>query len=418
MRNNNFKKIAIITIAIFLLLMNIPPNPFWNDENEIESVQAAPPSRPTGSSGSYTVDVVADPVPARPAVYWTQLDNLSFEAIKDGGKVPSANSGSDTPLEQVVSNTVDLSEYNLPASFRGNNNINYERAALTDMFLESAPRTDKKLGTVSVTFKDDEDSYKGVSLTPVSKTKYLFTTKTGSPNPFTDRVRYGTTHKGEPKHTVRYDTPVYATWYGKVEMKAEVRVVEDSSMAIGQKKNFKLQLRTKTGAYDWTSWNDTAAATWSSDKSSVASVSSSGQVTANAVGQAKISATWIKDNYHLVASANVEVKGQDAIGITGKLNACLVDGSTKLQATMYQSNGGQLDLNSITATKWLSSDATIATVSKGMVTFVKAGTVDITVDYLGKTEKVTVTIMDCTTPPPPDPSNSFPPNFIYTKCLC
>lgn len=404
-------KIAIIFIAVFLLLMNIPPNLKWNDEIKEEKVDAAAPARPTGSSGSYLVNVSATPVTANPSVYWTQLDNLSFEAVKDGGKVPANNSGNNTPIGTVVTNSIDLTKYNLPSSFKGTNGLNYTRQALTKMYLKNN----------SVTFKTAK-SFEGVSLVKKDDTTFKFTTKTGEPKTPTSKEKYGVNFDKISKYKVRYDTPVEIFWYGEVLMQAEVRVVENSKLPVGAKKNYKLQLRTKEGALPWTNWNDTAAATWSSDKKSVATVSSTGQVTAVSKGTAKITATWIKDNYHLAASAMIDVTAEDALSVTGKLDACFKDGSTTLKATLYQAGGKSSDVTS-TAT-WTSSDTSVATVSKGVVTFKKVGSTTIKVTSNGKTESVKVTTVDCTIvplptptdpsepPPPPPPPSNDPPTVV------
>ncbi|WEA41763.1 Ig-like domain-containing protein [Lysinibacillus fusiformis] len=390
-------KIAIVMIAFFLVLSNLPPMLFFDGNQSNSEASAAAPSKPTGSSGTFTVDVEADPVVANPAVYWTQLDKLNFEAVKDGGKVTSDNvSGQNVPKATQVQNTLDLTKYNMPSTFEDSLGTAYSRTSLNKVYLKND----------SVKFKRVE-SFKGLSLTKTSDTHFRFITETGHPYKYTDRKQIGTNSDGKPKYSVRYDTPIDVTWYGQITNQAEMRVVEDSTITIGATKQYKAQVRTKKGAAAWTAWKDVSAYDWKSDKSSVASVSSNGSVKGLANGQAKITATWKDNDFHLQASANVKVTAEDALTITGNLNACFKDGSTTLKAILYKTGGKSSDVTN-TAT-WTSSDTSVATVSKGVVTFKKVGTTTITATAEGKKETVKVTVIDCTVAPPPDPEEPEPP---------
>ncbi|MFD4492852.1 Ig-like domain-containing protein [Lysinibacillus fusiformis] len=387
--------IAIITIAILLLLMNIPANTIWNDEVE-NGVLAAAPSKPTGSSGSYkVVDLKAEKVKANPSVYWTQIDDLSFTAVSDGGITPAKNSGNNEPVATKVKNTLDLTSYTMPTSFTSSDGENYSRAALTKVYLKND----------SVSFQS-AFSYKGISLTKASDTKFTFVTETGSQNTPTTKTQYGKNSDGQPKYSVRYDTPIDIVWYGEVDIQAEMRVVDDSTLPVGAKKTYKAQVRTKNGSSSWSTWKDVSAYRWSSDKSTVAIVSSNGEITTKAKGDAKITATWKDDNFHLQASAMIKVTAQDAFSVTGKLDACFKDGSTTLKAILYKTGGTSSDVTN-TAT-WTSSDTSVATVSKGIVKFKKVGTTTITATVEGKKETVKVTVIDCTVNPPPDPEEPKP----------
>ncbi|HCX52088.1 MAG TPA: hypothetical protein DG757_24420 [Bacillus sp. (in: Bacteria)] len=389
------RKVAIVTIAILLLLMNVPPSIMWNDDVG-NDVKAAAPSKPTGSSGSYKVDAEASKIDANPSVYWTQIDDLSFTAVSDGGTTPSKNSGNNEPVAKQVKNTLDLTSYTMPTNFKGSDGKNYARSDLTKVYLKND----------SVRFKNAM-SFKGINLTKVSDTKFAFLTETGSPNIPTKKEKYGVNSKGQPKYSVRYDTPIDIVWYGQIENQAEMRVVEDSTITIGATKQYKAQVRTKKGNAAWSAWKDVSAYDWKSDKSSVASVSSNGSVKGLANGQAKITATWKDNDFHLQASANVKVTAEDALTITGNLNACYKDGSTTLKAILYKTGGKSSDVTN-TAT-WTSSDTSVATVSKGVVTFKKVGTTTITATAEGKKETVKVTVIDCTVTPPPDPEEPEPP---------
>ena len=130
---------------------------------------------------------------------------------------------------------------------------------------------------------------------------------------------------------------------------------------------------------------------WSSSDTSVATVSSSGLVTAKSRGSATITATTT-DGSDLSASCSVTVN-QLAIGISlNKTQATLVDGTTlQLTATVSPSNA-----NNKTVT-WSTSNSNVATVSSsGLVTAQNPGTTTITVtttdgSNLSATCQVTVT---------------------------
>ncbi|MBG9728009.1 hypothetical protein ABD87_00195 [Lysinibacillus sphaericus] len=373
------RKIAIVMIAILLLLMNVPPSMVWNDDVE-KDVQAAAPSKPTGSSGSYRIDAVANKIDANPSVYWTQIDNLSFTAVSDGGTTPATNSGNNEPVATEVKNTLDLTNYPMPTTFKGSDGKIHNRSELTRVYLKDD----------SVTFKNAQ-SFKGISLKKASDTKFTFLTETGSPNRPTAKTQYGQNSDGKPKFSVRYDTPIDIVWYGEIEKQAEMRVVEDSSLPVGAKKTFKAQVRI-----NGSTWKDVSAYQWSSDASSIATVSSNGEVTTKAIGNANITASWKDDNFHLQASATVKVIGDNGLAVTGSSTACFKDGSTTLKATLYK-NGVASDVTN-TAT-WSSSDDTVATVSKGVVTFKKVGSTKIKATSSNMSDVLELSVTDCSVPP-------------------
>jgi hypothetical protein len=387
------RKVTIITIAILLILMNLPPSTIWNDDIQNE-VQAAAPSKPTGSSGSYKIDAKAESVPANPSVYWTQIDNLSFTAVSDGGTTPAINSGNNEPVATKVKNTLDLTTYTMPTSFVGSDGKNHPRSDLTRVYLKDD----------SVKFKT-APSFKGISLTKASDTKFTFLTETGSPNVPTTKTQYGQNSDGKPKYSVRYDTPIDIVWYGEIEKQAEMRVVEDSSLPVGAKKTFKAQVRT-----NGSTWKDVAAYQWSSDASSVATVSSNGEVTTKAIGNANITASWKDDNFHLQASATVKVIGDNGLAVTGTSKACFKDGSTTLKATLYK-DGVASDVTN-TAT-WSSSDTSVATVSKGVVTFKKVGSTTIKATSSNMSDTFELSVTDCSVTPPEVEDPNPPTVEIY-----
>ena len=115
------------------------------------------------------------------------------------------------------------------------------------------------------------------------------------------------------------------------------------------------------------------AVTWSSSNTNVATVSSSGLVTAKSRGTATITATTT-DGSNLSASCSVTVT-QLATGISlNRTSATIINGETlQLTATVSPSNVNN------SAVTWSSSDTSVATVSSGgLVTALKPGTASIT----------------------------------------
>ena len=116
--------------------------------------------------------------------------------------------------------------------------------------------------------------------------------------------------------------------------------------------------------------------TWSSSKTSVATVSSSGKVTAKAVGTATITCASVADP-SIKATCKITVVANDVppTGITldkSKLTIA-VNGTATLKATLAPEN--VTDHNVV----WKSADTSIATVTNGVVKGIKIGKTTITV---------------------------------------
>ena len=130
---------------------------------------------------------------------------------------------------------------------------------------------------------------------------------------------------------------------------------------------------------------------WSSSNTSVATVSSSGVVTAKSAGTATITATT--NDGGKKATCTVTVKAA-TVSVTGvNLNktsmSLLIGGTERLTATVTPSNATNKNLT------WSSSNTSIATVdSNGNVSAIKVGTADITVktEDGGKTATCAVTV--------------------------
>lgn len=141
--------------------------------------------------------------------------------------------------------------------------------------------------------------------------------------------------------------------------------------------------------------------TWSSDDEAIATVDSSGKVTAVAKGQATITAT-AKDDESINDTSTVTIK-QPVTGVTisPKTAEVEVEATIKLSSTVNPDNA---DNKKVT---YKSSDEKIATVANdGTVTGVAEGAAEITVTTTdgNKTDKATVTVVPKPEPEPePDP---------------
>jgi len=142
---------------------------------------------------------------------------------------------------------------------------------------------------------------------------------------------------------------------------------------------------------------DNKSITWASSDTAIATVNTSGLVTAIVTGSAKITVTTQDGNKTAECTVTVTAAGTvipDPIAVTGvTLNettlALIVGGTETLTAAVVPSNA---DNKNIT---WASSDTTVATVNtSGLVTAVAEGTVTITVTTAdgGKTAECAVTV--------------------------
>lgn len=129
---------------------------------------------------------------------------------------------------------------------------------------------------------------------------------------------------------------------------------------------------------------------WSSDNEKVATVSSDGTIRGKSEGTAKITVTT-KDG-HFETTINVTVKNVAVNGITlSSSNTTMQTGTSKqLTSTVKPLNATDKEVT------WTSSDTSVATVTNGKITAVKAGTATITVTTKDGSYKATckVTVKD------------------------
>ena len=133
------------------------------------------------------------------------------------------------------------------------------------------------------------------------------------------------------------------------------------------------------------------AVTWTSNNTSVATVSSNGLVTAKGAGNAKITVKTADGNFTAQCNVSVTSSGVSVTGVSLNTNSLSLEEeeSSALVATVLPANA---DDKSVT---WTSSNTTVATVSStGVVSALKAGSTTITVRTTdgGFTASCTVTV--------------------------
>ncbi|HEY9427148.1 MAG TPA: Ig-like domain-containing protein, partial [Gemmatimonadaceae bacterium] len=146
--------------------------------------------------------------------------------------------------------------------------------------------------------------------------------------------------------------------------------------------------------------------TWSSGKSSVATVSSSGAVTGVAAGSAWIFAT--SEGQRDSAAIVVSLPAVASVAVSPSSASLLVGDTKTLSATLKDASGTTLTGRTIT---WISSDQSVATVtSAGLVTAVAAGSATVTAASEGKTGTASITVTAPEAPPTTDPTPTPDPD--------
>lgn len=345
--------------------------------------------------------VATEPVPANPGIYWYQLDDGTFRAdTRTGAKI--AKNMNNVPHTTLLRDQLDLSNYTLPSTFQSTDGTLYPRINVSRLYI---------LKNSDIQFVD-QTSFKGVSVSLVGDSKVDITTYTGHDYTFTKRERYGTRlGTSLPKYNVFYETPLEILWSGEVEETKEIRVVEDSTLRKGATKQYRAEVRTKLSGGSWSSWVDVTNRTetkWSTSNSSVATVSSSGLVTAKTNGTATIKAQWNNGTYDIQDSATVQVTEDDSLFISGSSsNVCLPD-PINLTAKLTKKDGSTYNLTAHSNLTWSSSNTSVATVSSGgKVTPNTVGTTTITAKFVDSSQGINVTdtmdleVYDCSVSPPP-----------------
>ena len=147
---------------------------------------------------------------------------------------------------------------------------------------------------------------------------------------------------------------------------------------------------------DNTTRNVTALATWSSSDSSVAVVANSGANVGRATALAEGSSTISASYDGMSGSSLLTVAGSvQSISVTPATPTTVLGVPVAFVATAILSNNTTLVVTGSSA--WVSSDATIATLTAGgIATPLKAGAVTVTASYLGKSGASTLTVSAAT----------------------
>ncbi len=150
----------------------------------------------------------------------------------------------------------------------------------------------------------------------------------------------------------------------------------------------------------------TGVITWSSSNTNVATVNSSGVVTAVGAGTASIIGT--ANGKSGSASVTVTVPAQATVAsvtVTPATSSILVGATVQLTATVRDAGGNPLTGRTV---EWSSSDPTTATVTTtGLVTGIKAGTATIVATSETKTASSVITVGPTTPPPACTPSTAI-----------
>jgi len=171
--------------------------------------------------------------------------------------------------------------------------------------------------------------------------------------------------------------------------------------------------------------------TWSSDNTTIATVSASGLVTANAVGSATITAT--SEGQSGASAITVSTVPVASLAVSPATASLRVGQTALLTATPKDANGNPLTGRAVT---WSTDNGSVATVSgTGLVTAAGAGSATITATSEGKSGTASVTVtaptgqfaigdsvqttvskwVRNTSQPPADPVTGTPPSVIGTQ---
>jgi len=171
--------------------------------------------------------------------------------------------------------------------------------------------------------------------------------------------------------------------------------------------------------------------TWSSDNTTIATVSASGLVTANAVGSATITAT--SEGQSGASAITVSTVPVASVAVSPATASLSVGQTVLLTATPKDANGNPLTGRAVT---WSTDNGSVATVSgTGLVTAAGAGSATITATSEGKSGTASVTVtaptgqfaigdsvqttvstwVRNTSQPPADPATGTPPSVIGTQ---
>ncbi|MCY9760619.1 DUF5704 domain-containing protein [Paenibacillus alvei] len=264
---------------------------------------------PAGPAKKQTVTkMVTTTAPARPGIYWYQIDDGSWRADRNDNTMhydtPNAGDNCDNPVpaDEWVTDKINMLTYN-PGTFKDAN-----QNQVPGFIVEK-----KKILPNESRFLDNGVSYfTDRDFKVLGDIFILMSVKTGVSYQHEFIKPLGTTRPNKcSKYGAMYPIDMELKWQGEVKEIKEIRVKEDSVLKVGESKNYKAEIQTKEFTVETASqWIDVSTRTetkWSSDKKSVATVDSNGKVTAVAAGTATITAEWKSGLYWLSGTALVKV---------------------------------------------------------------------------------------------------------------
>ncbi|MGG1661448.1 Ig-like domain-containing protein [Brevibacillus sp. NRS-1366] len=178
--------------------------------------------------------------------------------------------------------------------------------------------------------------------------------------------------------------------YKSESVKIEVNVDTTGSSDTLEASKTKLSLDKGDKAtikltYDGSSLSGTKAS-WSTSKSSVATVSSSGEVTAKAKGTATITAKYKGGEVEIEVNVDTDGSGSDSLE-ADDTSISIKKGDTETIGLTYNNKS----ISNSKAT-WTTSKSSVATVNRGVVKGKAKGTATITAEYKGEKVKIKVTV--------------------------
>lgn len=363
-----------ISILILLEISNITPAyALWNEgypDVDGKEVTLIPNNGKAPSYRKQTLKVtVSGTSLPKPSTIWTQGDEDQWSAVRNEGadrtetKTYKDSSGNKWPEAKYVTDKINTKKY-APKSMTDSIGNPFQQEFIEELSLKNVAYIK------SDTYGYEEDDH------PLWEKGNLFAileTKTGKKSDEdwlyveSDRTQYSKKPNGEPKYQVKYEVPLRIEYTGFIKEVKELRLEEDMTMAVNDKK--PLYAKVKTTQYDgsesnWVDISYRSSVTWSSDNKGVATVDDAGRVTAVSKGTAIITAKWESEDgpYYLYDYATVTVGGETPPPSGGGSGVCAPTINTPSQGstptTNFMEPGAQGHILADDSTNGIHFDAT------------------------------------------------------------
>lgn len=234
-------------------------------------------------------------------VYIYQIDNLSWKVDGHCNNIELENDRTkNLPVSSTVCVDLDLNkDVYIPTEYFDKAGEKRPNAEITDRSNEPH-------------YMDNTAYYEPgepilVSVESFTGRNTKFTTQIGGAIPPIETKEYN-----PPKWSAdyRFNTDLY--WKGLAEITKEINLTSGGQLKLKDKKQLNATVKTKTGDGSFgaeTNVNSgNGKTTWTSSNPSVATVSSSGLVSAEAKGTTTVTVLWEKDDFQLTTTTNVGVE--------------------------------------------------------------------------------------------------------------